>query len=166
MLSIVSSIANYFGKSDYGTHHLDEECKKQGVAEGIKSNSETHFLLSYYQVVSVSSCMNTIQKCLKSKKLKFDTAAASQIYYDADGCDAIAILQTKKLIPYIKDSVTHYGFMVQMSGFIHLLAAAANGLLTLEGQNTNCADVFYVWVCIAYELEQVLANPSLGVSEY
>jgi hypothetical protein len=46
------------------------------------------------------------------------------------------------------------------------LAAAANGLLTLEGQNTNCADVFYVWVCIAYQLEQVLANPSTGVSHY
>ena len=166
MLSIVSGIANYFGKSNYGTHHLDEERKKQGVAEGIKSNSETCFSSSYYQVVSVSSCMNAIRKCLESKKLKFDTAAASQISYSTDVCDATAVLQTKRLIPYIEDSVTHYGFMAQMAGFIHLLAAAANGLLTLEGQNTNCADVFYVWVCIAYQLEQVLANPSLGVSQY
>lgn len=54
--------------------------------------------------------------------------------------------------------------MSQITGFIHLLSAAANGLLTLEGQNTNCADVFYVWVCIAYNLEQVLGNPSIGVS--
>jgi hypothetical protein len=53
-----------------------------------------------------------------------------------------------------------------MAGFIHLLAAAANGFLTLEGQNTNCTDVFYVWVCIAYQLEQVLANLSPGVSQY
>ena len=166
MLSIVSSIANYFGKSNYGTHHLNKERKKQGVAEGIKSNSETHFSSSYYQVVSVSSCMNVIRKCLKSKKLKFDTAVASEISYDTDSCDATAILQTKKLIPYIEDSVTYYGFMAQLSDFIHLLAGAANGLLTLEGQNMNCTDVFYVWVCIAYELEQVLANPSLGVSEY
>ena len=56
--------------------------------------------------------------------------------------------------------------MAQMAGFIHLLAAAANSLLTLEGQNTNCADVFYVWVCISYQLEQVLANPLIGVSHY
>jgi hypothetical protein len=112
MLSIVSGIVNYFGKSNYGTHHLDEEHKKQGVAEGIKSNSEMHFSSSYYQVISVSSCMNTIWKCLESKTLKFDMAAASQISYNTDGCDATAILQTKKLIPYIEDSVTHYGFMV------------------------------------------------------
>jgi hypothetical protein len=45
--------------------------------------------------------------------------------------------------------------------FINLLAAPANGLLTLEGSNTNCADVFYVWVCIAYQMEQVLATPGL-----
>ena len=56
--------------------------------------------------------------------------------------------------------------MAQMASFIHLLAAAANGLLILEGQNTNCTDVFYVWVCIAYQLEQVLANLSLDVSQY
>lgn len=74
--------------------------------------------------------------------------------------------QTKKLLPYIEDGGTHWSFMSRLSGFIHLLAAGANGLLTLEGQNTNCADVFYVWVCIAYQLEQVLANPSIGVSAY
>ncbi|KAF8230891.1 hypothetical protein L208DRAFT_1423690 [Tricholoma matsutake] len=107
------------------------------VTEGIKSNLEMHFSSSYYQVVSVSSCMNAIQKCLESRTFKFDTAV------------------TKKLIPYIEDSVTHYGFMVQMASFIHLLAATTNSLLTLEGQNTNCMD-----------LEQVLVNPSIGVSHY
>ncbi|KAF8233320.1 hypothetical protein L208DRAFT_1267282 [Tricholoma matsutake] len=118
MLSIVSGVANYFGKSNYGTHHLNEECKKQGVAEGIKLNSEMHFSSSYYQVVSVSSCMNAIQECLESKKLKFDTPAVSQISFNTDGCDPTSILQTKKGIPYIEDSVTHYGFIVQMAGFI------------------------------------------------
>lgn len=32
----------------YGTHHLDEERKKQGVSQGIKSHSETRFSSSYY----------------------------------------------------------------------------------------------------------------------
>lgn len=56
--------------------------------------------------------------------------------------------------------------MADITGFIHLLSGAANGLLTLEGQNTTCADVFYVWVCIGYNLEQVLGNPSIGVSRH
>lgn len=54
--------------------------------------------------------------------------------------------------------------MSEMSGFIQLLSSGANGILTLEGQNTTCADVFYVWVCIAYHLEQVLALPEVGVT--
>ncbi|KAF8148878.1 hypothetical protein B0H34DRAFT_828209, partial [Crassisporium funariophilum] len=146
MLSIVSGIANYFGKSNYGTHHLDTERKKENIAQGIKSHSETRFSSSYYQVLSVSSCMNAIKRCVQSGTLKFDTAA------------------TKKLLPYLQDNATHWNFMGKMTGFIHLLSAAANRLLTLEGQNTNCADVFYVWVCIAYNLEQVLGNPSLDLS--
>ncbi|KAF8806374.1 hypothetical protein BYT27DRAFT_7082609, partial [Phlegmacium glaucopus] len=144
MLPIVSGIANYFGKSNYGTHNLDKECKQQGVAQGIKSHSETHFSSSYYQVVSVNSRMNVINTCVCSGKLKFDTTA--------------------KLLPYIEDGGCHWSFMSQMTGFIQLLAAGANGLLMLEGQNSNCADVFYVWICIAYQLEKVLANPSIGVS--
>ncbi|KAI0278309.1 hypothetical protein BC826DRAFT_927157, partial [Russula brevipes] len=79
MLSIVSGIANYFGKSNYGTHHLDEERKKQGVLEGIKSLTETRFSSSYYQVKSVNSCMSAIKACIRSKKLKFDTAAVRRI---------------------------------------------------------------------------------------
>jgi hypothetical protein len=52
-----------------------------------------------------------------------------------------------------------------MSGFIQLLSSGANGLLTLEGQNTTCADVFYVWVCIAYRLEEVLSSPDIGLTD-
>uniref|UniRef100_A0A8H7XL12 Uncharacterized protein n=1 Tax=Psilocybe cubensis TaxID=181762 RepID=A0A8H7XL12_PSICU len=50
-----------------------------------------------------------------------------------------------------------------MNGFISLLSSGAKAILTLEGQNTTCADVFYSWICIAYDLEQVLASPVIGV---
>jgi hypothetical protein len=56
--------------------------------------------------------------------------------------------------------------MGQMSGFIQLLSSGANAILTLEGQNTTCADVFYVWVCIAHHLEKVLASPEVGVTHH
>ena len=56
--------------------------------------------------------------------------------------------------------------MGQMTAFIQLLSSGANAILTLEGQNTSCADVFYVWVCIAFHLDQVLASPSVGVTHY
>ena len=77
MLSIVSGIANYFGKSNYGTFHLDEQRKKEGVAEGIKSCSKTRFSSSYMQVLSVQTCMNVIKNCVQTGTLKFDTAAVS-----------------------------------------------------------------------------------------
>ncbi|KAF8899599.1 hypothetical protein CPB84DRAFT_1663590, partial [Gymnopilus junonius] len=133
-LIIVSGIANYFGKSNYGTFHLDVQRKMEGVREGIKSTAETRFSSSYLQVVSVHDCMSPIKKCVASGTLKFDTKA------------------TKKLLPYIKEGTQHWKFMAEMSGFIQLLSSGANTILTLEGQNTNCADVFYAWVCIAYHL--------------
>jgi len=107
--------------------------------------------------------MNSIKKCVAQQTLKFDTAAVryslsgnSQIISNKDN-------QTKKLLPYIQDGALHYSFLGQMSAFIQLLSSGANAILTLEGQNTTCADVFYVWVCIAFHLEQVLASPSVGI---
>jgi hypothetical protein len=70
----------------------------------------------------------------------------------------------KKLLPYIKDGTEHFQFMIEMSGFFQLLSSGPNAILTLEGQNTICADIFYAWVCIAYHLENVLASPSIGVN--
>ena len=77
MLSTVSGIANYFGKSNYGTFHLSEQWKKEGVPEGIKSCSETCFSSSYMQVLSVQTCMNAIKNCVQMGTLRFDTAAVS-----------------------------------------------------------------------------------------
>ena len=54
--------------------------------------------------------------------------------------------------------------MIEMSGFVQLLSSGANAILTLEGQNTTCADVFYAWVCIGYHLEHVLASPTVGIN--
>jgi hypothetical protein len=77
MLVIVSGIVNYFGKSNYGTFHLDVQCKTEGVREGIKNNCETQFLSSYLQVISVYQCMSPIKKCVALQTLKFDTKAVS-----------------------------------------------------------------------------------------
>jgi len=79
MLAIVAGVANYFGKSNYGTFHLDIQCRVEGVGEGIKSNSETRFSSSYMQVKSVHACMNPIKKCIASRTLKFDMAAVRKI---------------------------------------------------------------------------------------
>lgn len=91
-LTIVSGIANYFGKSNYGTFHLDEQRKKDSVSEGIKSHSETRFSSSYYQVVSVHTCMSSIKKCVDQRVLKFDTAA---VHYQHINC---LVLSTNKAL--------------------------------------------------------------------
>ncbi|KAF5313790.1 hypothetical protein D9619_013706 [Psilocybe cf. subviscida] len=148
MLATVSAIANYFGKSNYGTHHLMQQRKLDGIKHGIKSHSETRFSSSYQQVLSVNACMPSIKKCVQAGSLKFDTAA------------------TKRLLPFITEGAAHYNFLIKMTGFTQLLSSGANGILTLEGQNTTCADVFYVWVCIAYQLEIVLTSSDAGVSQH
>lgn len=56
--------------------------------------------------------------------------------------------------------------MANLSGLVQLMSSGANGILTLEGQNTTCADVFYVWVCIAWHLEKVLSDTGSGVGGY
>ena len=135
MLIIVSGIANYFIKSNYGTFHLYVWCKTEGIQEGIKCNLETLFSSSYLQVVSVHKCMSPIKKCIASKTLKFDTKAVSQFQYDFSQfpkheSNSLG-KQTKKLLPYIQEGALRYLFMGQMSGFIQVLLSMANAILTL-----------------------------------
>ncbi|KAJ7236390.1 hypothetical protein C8J57DRAFT_1530199 [Mycena rebaudengoi] len=49
---------------------------------------------------------------------------------------------------------------------IQLLSTPANGFLTLEGQNMTCADVFYVWVTIAWHVEKTLSNPATSAGSH
>lgn len=66
-------------------------------------------------------------------------------------------------MPYLDRCPTHYGFMAELSTFIQLLTSGAHAILTLEGQTMTCGDVFYAWVCIAWHLEKLMADPKCGL---
>ncbi|KAF8175985.1 hypothetical protein K438DRAFT_1908784 [Mycena galopus ATCC 62051] len=139
-LVVVSGLSNYFGQSNYGTAHLNAERKKMNIKEGMKSASETRFSTTYLQTYAVNVCMPAINSLYASGILRFDTKA------------------TKFLQAYLGQTSAHYFFMSNLSIMIQLLGAPTNGILTLEGQNTTCADVFY--------LERVLANPANTAGMY
>ncbi|KAJ7182160.1 ribonuclease H-like domain-containing protein [Mycena filopes] len=147
-LVVVSGLSNYFGKSNYGTYHLTQERKKMNITEGMKSASETRFSTTYIQSLAVHLCMPAINSLFRSGILRFDTKA------------------TKILQGFLGETTAHYEFMANLSTMIQLLAAPANAILTLEGQNTTCADVFYVWVCIAWQLEKVMANSASSAGRH
>ncbi|KAJ6449305.1 hypothetical protein C8R47DRAFT_999260, partial [Mycena vitilis] len=139
-LVVVSGLSNYFGKSNYGTWHLTQERKKMNIGQGMKSSSETRFSTTYIQAFAVQVCMPAINSLFRA--------------------------DTKFLRGFLGETAEHYEFMSQLSTMIQLLSAPANAILTLEGQNTTCADVFFVWVCIAWHLEKVLANSASTAGRY
>ncbi|KAJ7887646.1 hypothetical protein B0H14DRAFT_2337665, partial [Mycena olivaceomarginata] len=73
---------------------------------------------------------------------------------------------TKQLLPLFVSGPAHYSFLAKLDSMVKLLEAGANGITTLEGQNTNCADVFYVWVTIAWDLEKLLDDLTSGLTDY
>jgi hypothetical protein len=114
----------------------------------------------------VSSWMyESYQEMCRIKDFKIRKLWESSPIFPNANLIQLLLYKTKKLPPYIQDGTQHYRFMVKMSGFIQLLSSGANEILTLEGQNTTRADVFYAWVSIAYHLEQVLASPDVGVTD-
>jgi hypothetical protein len=80
MLADVASIANYFGKSNYGTSHLTAERKVLNIAEGVKSTSDTRFYSSFTQVVSVKTCLPAMKNLIGRGVLLFNTAAVRLIF--------------------------------------------------------------------------------------
>ncbi|KAJ6600894.1 hypothetical protein B0H10DRAFT_1717528, partial [Mycena sp. CBHHK59/15] len=147
-LIVVSGLSNYFGKSNYSTYHLTVERKKMNISEGMKSSLETRFSTTFIQSFAVHTCMPAINVLYRSGILRFDTKA------------------TKFLKGFLGETSAHYTFMANLSTMIQLLRGPANGILTLEGQNTTCADVSYVWVCIAWQLENILSDPQSSAGHH
>ncbi|KAJ7853279.1 hypothetical protein B0H14DRAFT_2580442 [Mycena olivaceomarginata] len=147
-LSLVSAISNFFGQSNLGTAQLAAERERQGIHSSIKSASETRFGTTYIQAHAVQRCIPAIVTCVANGTIQFATAA------------------TKRLLPCLTPGPAHYAFLLQLDSMVKLLEAGANGITTLEGQNTTCADVFYVWVTIAWHLEKLLGDFSSGLTPY
>jgi hypothetical protein len=76
-MSIVSAITTYFSHSNYVTHHLKEELKKEKDQRGIQVAGATCFSSFSIHAHSISRCLHLIQRCLASGTIKFDTAAVS-----------------------------------------------------------------------------------------
>ncbi|KAJ6628292.1 hypothetical protein B0H10DRAFT_1904987 [Mycena sp. CBHHK59/15] len=114
----------------------------------MKSASETRFGSTYIQVKAVQRCVPAIVECVKTGTITFSTAA------------------TQRLLPLFVPGPAHFGFLAKLDSMVKLLEAGANGITMLEGQNTNCADVFYVWVTIAWHLEKLLGDLNAGLMGY
>ncbi|KAK7057889.1 ribonuclease H-like domain-containing protein [Favolaschia claudopus] len=147
-LGIISAISNFFGQSNLGTAQLAFERARQGINTGMKSASETRFGTTYIQALAVKLCMPALVTCVAAGTIIFATKA------------------TKRLIPYLTPGATHYGFLAQLDCMVKLFEAGANGITALEGQNTTCADVFYVWVTIAWHLNKLLGDLNAGLVSY
>ena len=61
VMSIVSSITTYFSHSNYATHHLKEELKKEKDKRGIEVASVTRFSSFSIHARSISRCLYPMQ---------------------------------------------------------------------------------------------------------
>lgn len=162
-LSVISGISNFFGSSNLGTSQLAAERERQGIKSGMKSASETRFGTTFIQATAVKTCIPALVTCVTNGTIQFTTTAVCLASYSLYLTE---LLQSKRLLPYLMPGPAHYGFLSQLDTMCKLLEAGANGITTLEGQNTTCADVFYVWVTIAWHLEKLLGDTNSGLTSY
>ncbi|KAJ3794873.1 ribonuclease H-like domain-containing protein [Lentinula aff. detonsa] len=141
-LKIVSAVSNFFGQSNLGTAQLAAERKRLEIGTGIKSSSETRFGTTYHQANAIQKCMPALVNCVTSGTI------------------------TQWLTPYFKEGTRNFNFRMQLSSMTKLFESGANGITSLEGQNVTCADVFYVWVTIAWHLERILGDTENDLSKY
>jgi len=99
VMSIVSAITTYFSHSNYATHHLKEELKKEKDQRGIQVAGATRFSSFSIHARSISRCLHPIQRCLASGTVKFDTAAVSFFFISAKGLHCW--MESDKIYPKI-----------------------------------------------------------------
>ncbi|KAJ3740979.1 hypothetical protein DFH05DRAFT_1404969, partial [Lentinula detonsa] len=147
-MRIVSAITTYFSHSNYGKHHLQQELKNDISHRGIIAGGATRFSTFHTHVCSILRCFDAMERCLSRGLLIFDTPA------------------TKELRKYIVYGTDRLKLQIQLNHIDALLHPIARGLTTLEGQNTTCSDVFYVFIGIAIGFNRVFEDPTSDIYQY
>lgn len=75
VIKIVSIITTYFSHSNYATHHLKEELKKEKDQQGIQVAGATRFSSFSIHAPIIARCLPAIQWCMDLGTINFDTAA-------------------------------------------------------------------------------------------
>ncbi|KAJ6624407.1 hypothetical protein B0H10DRAFT_2324854 [Mycena sp. CBHHK59/15] len=146
--------------------HITSEVAAVGQkAESILEHENTYDLLTgRLEVCQLPVKHFALCNVVKGILETFNPRKYSTIAGDGGPNDLGALFKkTKFLKGFLGETSAHYTFMANLSTMIQLLRAPTNGILTLEGQNTTCADVFYVWVCIAWQLEKMMDESSCHI---
>ncbi|KAJ3966015.1 hypothetical protein EV361DRAFT_1037172 [Lentinula raphanica] len=147
-MRIVSQITTYFSHSNYRKYHLRQELTKETSKHGIVAGGPTRFSTFATHVRSIICCSDAMARCFDSGVLKFDTAA------------------TKELQKYIRTGSDWLKSLLDLNTIDLLLQPIARGLTTLEGQNTTCSDIFFVFIGIAIGFNCVFEDPEHDIFQY
>ncbi|KAJ3832016.1 hypothetical protein F5878DRAFT_548770, partial [Lentinula raphanica] len=139
-MRIVSQITTYFSHSNYRKYHLRQELTKETSKHGIVAGGPTRFSTFATHVRSIICCSDAMARCFDSGVLKFDTAA------------------------YIRTGSDWLKSLLDLNTIDLLLQPIARGLTTLEGQNTTCSDIFFVFIGIAIGFNCVFEDPGMYIS--
>ncbi|KAF7975533.1 hypothetical protein HWV62_9361 [Athelia sp. TMB] len=142
-MKIVSALTTYFSHSNYGQHVLKDEMKFDSNNRGIQNAGATRFSSFALNAKSILRCLPTIQRCLESSALHFNTKVTAHL---------------KKYVEY--GTSESFTFQAQLFTIDALLSPIARGLKTLEGQNTTCSDVFSIYIGIAIGFTRVFQKPN------
>ena len=149
-------LPGYFSNSDYATHHLKEELKKEKDQCDIQVVGATCFLLFSTDACRISCCLHPIQCCLPPGTVKFDMAAVSIFLISVNRLHCW--MESDKI--YLEPGQDCLKFQLDLHNVNELLTPIACSLETLEGQNTTCSDVFHIYIGIAVNFVAMFSDRS------
>jgi hypothetical protein len=76
-MAIISVLTTCFSHSNYGQHQLKAELANQKDKRGIQAGGAMRSSSFSTHAKSIARCFNTIEHCLSSGTIKFDTKAVS-----------------------------------------------------------------------------------------
>ncbi|KAJ7673786.1 hypothetical protein DFH06DRAFT_978687, partial [Mycena polygramma] len=135
-MTIVNGLTNYFSHSNYGKHHLKEAMKSEKDKRGIQVGGATRFSTFATHASSVLRCLPFMEKCYTAETITFDTKGYVQSGSDENGT-----------------------FRTQLNQIGRLLNPIARALKTLEGQQTTCSDVFFIYIGLAVAFQRAFSDP-------
>ncbi|KAJ7503587.1 ribonuclease H-like domain-containing protein [Mycena galericulata] len=142
VMKIVNGLTNYFSHSNYGKHHLRDAMKDEKDKRGIEAGGATRFSTFATHASSVLRCLSFMERCYSEKTITFNTKG------------------TRHLRKYVESGSDENGTLrMQLNQIGRLLNPIARALKTLEGQQTTCSDVFFIYIGLAVAFQRAFNDP-------
>ncbi|KAH7917067.1 hypothetical protein BV22DRAFT_1027014, partial [Leucogyrophana mollusca] len=140
----VRTILVFMSRSSYASEHFDFERSRLGIRRGLEGIGETRFGTIYWAALSVQRGLPAFQAIVENEQLGIDIAVSFPEYQ---------LHKTHTMVHRLRIM-----FELELSKYLAVIGPFAKALKSLESAHVTADQIYYFWLGIIAQLEDIFTK--------